>query len=355
MGIYEPLTQFAGKPVVDWDPAAGIQDPEGTIYRVRLSYEEAEKGASWATDRSSESSGEDGQGRGWIDRIASLLTPQRSRRPAGRRPGVQWTDKFALFLADPAAVRVPGIVVGAWHPAFEGEGDSGPVVAALAAARERLPQLRAIFLGDIISEECEISWIQQSDVSPLFDAYPGLEQFSVRGSEGLRLGALRHARLKSLVVQCGGLPAAVVREVCAAELPALEHLELWLGSEHYGADTTVADLAPILSGELFPRLRYLGLRDTEHADEIAAEVAASPVIERIRVLDLSLGTLGDLGAVALLQSPAIARLEKLDLHHHYCSEAMVERLKGLGITVDAGDRQKPDGDDKDDRYVAVSE
>jgi hypothetical protein len=59
--------------------------------------------------------------------------------------------------------------------------------------------------------------------------------------------------------------------------------------------------------------------------------------------------------VALLQSPAIARLEKLDLHHHYCSEAMVERLKGLGITVDAGEHQKPDGDDEDDRYVAVSE
>jgi hypothetical protein len=32
MGIYEPLTQFAGKPVVDWDPASGIQDPEGAIY-----------------------------------------------------------------------------------------------------------------------------------------------------------------------------------------------------------------------------------------------------------------------------------------------------------------------------------
>ena len=81
-------------------------------------------------------------------------------------------------------------------------------------------------------------------------------------------------------------------------------------------------------------------------------VAQAPVVEKIRVLDLSMGTLGDEGAAALLASPAVARLEKLDIHHHYCSPEMVERLKGLGIAVDAGD---PQDESEYGRYVAVGE
>ena len=233
---------------------------------------------------------------------------------------------------------------------------SAPVVEALVAARDRLPKLRAIFFGDIIGEECEISWIRQSDVSPLFTAYPQLEHFCVRGAEGLSLGSLKHGRLKSLIIQSGGLGANVVREVAAADLPELEHLELWLGEENYGGDATVADLTPILDGGLFPKLRRLGLRDSQIADQIALAVATAPVVERIRVLDLSLGALTDEGAAALLGSPAIARLEKLDVHHHYCSEEMTAKLQSLGVEVDASEREEPDvyGDEVW-RYVSVGE
>ncbi len=44
--------------------------------------------------------------------------------------------------------------------------------------------------------------------------------------------------LVALTIESGGLPAAVVREVASAHLPALEHLELWLGEENYGGDAT---------------------------------------------------------------------------------------------------------------------
>jgi hypothetical protein len=313
MTIDEHATHFAGKPVQDWEPEMAIADPGGTIYRISLSYEEADEGG-------------------------------------------RWTDKFSTFLSDPAAREITGIVVGTWDTTGASEQDVNEVVEALVVARDRLPNLRAIFLGDIISEECEISWIQQSDVSPLFDAYPALEHFCVRGAERLRLGSPRLAHLKSLVLQSGGLPAAVVREVAAAELPELEHLELWLGTEDYGADATIEDLEPILAGNVFPRLRYLGLRDSDIADVIAAAVARALVTERIKVLDLSLGTLSDVGAMDLLQSPAIRRLERLDIHHHYCSAEMVAQLKGLGIDVDAGESQEPDEFNGESwRYVAVGE
>jgi hypothetical protein len=312
--INEHITNFAGKPVKDWESESGIRDPENICYALRLSYEE----------------GEEGQ---------------------------QWTDKFAAFLDDPSSSRVSEIVIGDWGLLNAAMNETSAfVVEALVAARNHLPNLRAIFFGDIISEECEISWIRQSDISPLFAAYPCLENFSVRGADGLNLGALKHDKLKSLIIQSGGLDANVVCEVAAADLPELEHLELWLGEENYGGNTTVADLAPILDGAMFPRLKYLGLRNSAIADEIARAVATAPVVERIRVLDLSLGTLTDEGAAALLESPAIARFERLDLHHHYCSEEMMAKLQSFGVEVDVSERQKTDTDDDETwRYVAVGE
>ena len=52
------------------------------------------------------------------------------------------------------------------------------------ALADRLPALEALFLGDITFEQQEISWIQQSDISPLFLAFPRLRvlrQFIERG------------------------------------------------------------------------------------------------------------------------------------------------------------------------------
>ena len=93
---------------------------------------------------------------------------------------------------------------------------------------------------------------------------------------------------------------------------------------------------------------------------MARAVAASPILERVRELDLSLGNLSDDGARALLAAPAVRRLEKLDLHHHYVSPAVVAELKGLGILVDADDPQQPDtwthnNETHTSRYNAVSE
>lgn len=264
----------------------------------------------------------------------------------------QWDEAIDTylesFLTEPAACLVQALVIGWWA----GASDSGPeeVIAALLAARDRLPNLRGLFLGDIPFSENEISWINQADLTDLLAAFPRLEHFRSRGGNGLGLQVFRHEHLKSLALEASNLPRDVVRAVGASDLPALEHLELWLGTSEYGADTMPADLEGILQARHLPALRYLGLRNSEIADDIAAALAGAPLLQRLRVLDLSLGTLSDSGAEALLANPAIARLEKLDIHHHYVSEELVERLRGLGIEVDAGDPQ-----DRDYRYVAHSE
>ena len=147
-----------------------------------------------------------------------------------------------------------------------------------------------------------------------------------------------------------------IGEVAAAELPELEHLELWLGTANYGGIENPDSLKPLLAGDRFPKLRYLGLRDSEIADAIAQLVADAPLLDSLQVLDLSLGTLSDAGAKALVASAKIRGLQTLDIHHHYVSPAMVRQLQQLGIDVDASEPKEPEKYNGEEyRYVALSE
>ncbi|MFE2944764.1 STM4015 family protein [Streptomyces sp. NPDC059255] len=269
-----------------------------------------------------------------------------------------WEEAFARFTAAVDTAGVRALIVGSWTDAYESGSES--IVAALVAARDRLPGLRALFIGDMTYLDCEISWINQSRLSPLLEAYPGLEEFGARGGTGLDFLPVRHARLRSLTVETGGLDAGVVRGIGASDLPALERLDLWLGSAEYGASTTVSDLGPILAGDRLPRLRHLALRNSVIQDEIAVALSGAPVVARLESLDLSMGTLGDEGAEALLGGRPLTHLKKLDLHHHYLSEAMRERLAATlgaaGVEVDLSGAEVPDSwDDREHRYVAVAE
>ena len=309
-------THFAGKTVIEWEPGDPIPDPTTTI-------------------------------------------PRLSGNPYGNHPS--WDEKFLQFLANPASRTVTGLVFGPLTESTEDYGDA--LVKLLVEHREHIQHLTALFLGDIVSEESEISWISLGDVSPVFTACPQLEHFGIRGcassytrSGFLHFGVLQNEHLKTLIVETGSLDRSIVQDILRSHLPALEHLELWLGSEDYDANCTVEDFAPLFTENLFPNLHYLGLRDSEIANDLAIAISQSPLLERLRVLDLSLGLLDDTGATALLNCSAVRKLEKLDLHHHYCSEEMVQRLQTLGIDVDTSEQQEPDFDGEEEwRYVAVSE
>ncbi|MFJ8660619.1 STM4015 family protein [Streptomyces sp. NPDC093795] len=270
----------------------------------------------------------------------------------------QWGPLFERFLKTVDTGRVRALVVGGWDEAYE--TSSAAIVAALIGANDRLTALEAVFLGDMTSEDCEISWIIQSDVTPLLAAYPALREFVVRGGTGLVFPSVRHTGLETLVVESGGLGAEVVRGIAGSDLPALENLELWLGTDTYGGDSTPEDLAPLLSGTAFPALRSLGLCNSVVQDAVAAAVASAPVVARIERLDLSMGVLTDEGAAALLDGRPLTHLAHLDLSHHFLSDAMRERVLAAlvphGVTVVLDDAQEPDEyNGKVYRYVAVAE
>ncbi len=306
MGFWEHDATFAGYTKTDYEPGQAIDNPASNAYALRVDYED--------------------------DRTAVQLLTE--------------------LLQDPAIDRLEALVIGAWAGELY-DHSSQDIVEALVAAAARLPSLKALFVGDIISEENEVSWIIQSDVSPLWEAFPQLEVLQIRGGGQLSLGTIVHDSLRVLILEAGGLPREVLEQVAAAKLPALEHLELYLGTSEYGGDATREDVERLLAAtEGFPRLTYLGLRDSEIADQVAAAVATAPVLQRLQVLDLSLGTLGDEGAQALLQCPALGGLQKLDLHYHYISDGLLARFEELPITVDISDQQE---EEEYGRYVSVAE
>jgi len=254
------------------------------------------------------------------------------------------------FLESDAALEATAIVIGSWAT-DDSSASPDSVVEMLVNSKDRLPKLVAVYFGDIISEENEMSWIHQTDMSPLLKAFPNLQVLRTRGGQDLEFKQPKHDKLRALALESGGLSAEVVRSICTSRFPNLEHLELWLGTEEYGGSSSVQDLQPILSGKLFPKLKYLGLRNCEYADDIAAVVVNSPIIDRIETLDLSLGVITDEGAQALLSLPEGGTLKNVSVHHNYLTKEMIKKLKALKISIDTSGTD----DDEEWRFVAVGE
>jgi hypothetical protein len=271
--------------------------------------------------------------------------------------GVKFADDFAKLLSIPGASEIPALIVGCWEGSAEGES-SEQVIEALVSARESLPGIKHLFIGEMLQEDCEVSWINQSDISPIFLGFPNLSTLRIRGMEGLSLGRPKHENLTKLILEGGGMPAGIVNEIGSAELPNLQHLELWLGSDSYGNSVTQESLQPILDGSAFPKLNYLGLRNDSEADKTATWLKDAAILNQISVLDLSLGCIGDEGAKELLANDKLKNLKQLDVSHNYFSEAqakaLVEQLPNAHVNV--SDTQEPDVyDDEVYRYNFVSE
>jgi predicted DNA-binding WGR domain protein len=290
-------------------------------------------------------------------RVVDYAMDKPARSDVAYRFRSDWDDDVLIpslehFLATAAALDATALVIGAW---FGDESSATPdaVVNVLIAQRARLPKLVAIFLGDVTSEENEMSWINQTNVTPLLQAFPALQLLRTRGGTELKLTPFKHSGLRALAMETGGMDVSVVRSLCNSDFEQLEHLELWLGTNEYGANLSVEDLQPLLSGKLFPNLKYLGLRNSDLADRIAAVVVNSPLLQRLETLDLSLGTLTDEGGESLLHVKGSA-LKKLNLHYHFMSPEMVKRLRALPLVVDASTPADMDTDEED-RFVAVGE
>lgn len=314
MGFDAQITDFEGIPIQDFEPENPPDDLGGIGWRISIDWEAYE---------------------------------------AGRK----FSEVFAQLLSLPGASDLQALIVGCWEGGAEGE-NSEPVIEALVSARAQLPNLKHLFIGEMLQEECEVSWINQSDISPVFLAFPQLITLRVRGTQGLSLGRPLHETLRNLIIEGGGMPSELVREVTSARLPNLTHLELWLGDDGYGRSVTQEVLQPILNGGIFPKLKYLGLRNDSEIDTTVTWLKGATLLDQLSELDISLGTLTDAGVATLLENDKLKGLKRLNAFFNFLSDAAAESLKPalLGVEVDVSQQNEADVYDGDVyRYNFVSE
>ncbi|MGG1635055.1 STM4015 family protein [Paenibacillus sp. NRS-1760] len=265
--------------------------------------------------------------------------------------GVRMSELIEKLASSADGEKLSILTIGDWGQAYENSPDS--FLESLISHKDSFPNLTKLFIGDMGFEECEVSWINQTNLSPLLAAFPNLQSLSIKGSQELSLQPLVHEKLQELVIICGGLPKSVLEEITSAKLPELRKLELYLGVDDYGFDGGIEDVMPLLQRDLFPKLTYLGLKDSEIQDEIAIAIADAPILDQLEILDLSYGTLSDEGGKALLASERVKKLKHLNLSYHYMSDELLLRWKQAGLSVDVTDQQETDEDDW--RYPFLTE
>ena len=306
--------------------------------------------------------------------IAKLGLPPEDQATFGWRRGLwQWLrlenardwmdDAFdAVGLARPLFSSIPccaleelRIGVLRWMHNYQ----DVPAVLAEAGNHAWARDLQRLHVGDV-SEDVDIGMHFVGDVgATITAAFPNLRSLRLHSGEDedegeFGVAGLALPELRELAIETNVMSTARLEALLAAELPKLERLELWFGAEEYGADCSADDLESLLSGELFPKLRHLGLRNAEIADDIARAVVEAPIAKRLESLDLSMGTLTDDAARELAtHANRFEKLKRLSVDDNFLTAASLEPLRARWGERLHSEEQKELEDDY--RYVSVSE
>ncbi len=354
----DPYDTSAYSVLGDWLQGQG--DPRGELIALQLA-------------------GKDGEARALIRKHAAhLLGPlaahQETHDGAGR-PAFEWrygfihglrlshnrnadadfegrlVDVLELVLRHPLGRFVVELAIG-----FNGDpvDDDLQDLIDLLAKRPR-PTLRKLHLGDFTpGEDAEIDWYSIGDLRRLWKAVPGLRTLIVQGGSAVQLGKLDLPDLTHAELRTGGLEKANAKAIATAAIPSIEHLDIWYGDDSYGGNATVKEVELLLARTDLPKLRHLGLMNSEFADRLPDALAGSQLLRQLRELDLSMGTMTDEGARAIARHrEAFKHLDELDVSLNYLSRAGVAALKGVAKKVVTG-KQRPD-EDPEFRHPAVGE
>lgn len=260
-------------------------------------------------------------------------------------------DVVEYFLELDEARWVRELAIG--NIGADGELDFTETIERLAATADRLPSLESLFIGDFDSEDCELSWSNLGDVSPLLTAFPKLRALKLRAGQ-LELERLDFPALERFAIETGGLTGANLEVVRKAPWPRLRSLSLWFGQEEYGCDCTVDGVAPLLERSDL-QLTHLGLANAEFTDELVPLLVKSPLLPKLESIDLSLGCLTGAGARTLVEHrDRLKHLKRLDLSRNCLTDADVELVRDLCAEVLVDDQEEERAEDGQ-RYAAVGE
>jgi uncharacterized protein (TIGR02996 family) len=256
----------------DWLIDAG--NPRGELAALQLAGKDAEAKAFIAEH---------------ADALLGPVTGKHGRRIADETWGLFWRagfwdgvrsnagSRFSALLGHPSGRLLRALHIEEWDSRFE------PFIEVLADAPR--PVLRTLVLGPEpreIGAECDRTC---SNLALLATVTPRLEWLRVRAAD-VRIAS--HPMLRGVSFRCTTRsPAATLRALFAAKLPALQELSILI--ETRGAELpTVADFEPLLSGTEFPALRKLTVWcHVDDLDENLAAAAKASPLSRLAEVDFA--------------------------------------------------------------------
>lgn len=211
------------------------------------------------------------------------------------------------------------------------------------------PTTRRIILGDNVDQ---ISWHHVGSLASLWRGVPQLRVLEIE-TGSFEVGKMVAPALERAIFITGGLSKSCGKDIATASMPAIQHLEIYYGTPNYGGTCTIDDVRPLLERTDLPRLEYLGLKNSEFADDIARSLDGADILKSVKTLDLSLGMMTDDGARALVTARgSLAHLDCLDLRENYLTSEGIEMVQGLCRQV-LSDGQKDTTSNY--RYVTIAE
>ncbi len=233
--------------------------------------------------------------------------------------------------------------------------DDSEIIDALINA-EQAQRIESLFLGDFLEpDEHQMSWSGLGNVSRVWEL-KGLKHLRLRGGETATLGDIRAPNLESFIRESGGLAGSEWQSILSAQWPKLQKLEVWTGDDGYGAELSLETLQPLFAGWGLGKLRHLGLRNCQLTNALIPALATSAVLKQLEVLDLSLGTMDDIGVRSLTENARhFQHLKKLDLTENLISANQIAGLKALFPNAVLEPQREVDPGEPEFRFVAVSE
>jgi uncharacterized protein (TIGR02996 family) len=244
-----------------------------------------------------------------------------------------------------------------------------PAVIAEAGKHAWAKDLARLRIGDVGDADVDMAHHAIGDVGKAITKhFPNLESLWLHSGdqswstskESFGIAGLELPKLKDLTIETCAMSRKRMKSLTAAKLPALERLEVWFGDRERDANATVADVAPIWSGKLFPHLRHLGLCNSDLVLDFIRLLPDSKLAKQLVSLDLSKGTFGDDGVPELVEAAAkFPALTELCLDDSWLSPAGLKALKKAlpRVKISAKDQQELLDPEEygSDRYVSVGE
>ena len=246
------------------------------------------------------------------------------------------------------------IIARPWHG---NRYQFAPVVAELVKLLPSLPVLRRLTIGRFEISDCELSWSSLGSLAKLWKPAHGLEYVKLRAGS-MSLGKISLPACREFWIETGGLSKESLTSITAASWPSLETLNLWFGKRDYGCTCSVRGMQPILDGKGLPRVKHLGLKNTQLGNEVFAEMPKSKILRQLETLDLSMShiTTDALERDVMPHADAFRNLAGLDLSRCLLDDRGKRLAKSLAKHVDVDyQRTRDDDEDGDYRYAAVGE